>query len=56
MRRKILIALVIVVAVPLLVTTVALLYLNFADLGGWRGTVEDLVTERGEGQVRVMYL
>jgi uncharacterized protein involved in outer membrane biogenesis len=53
MRRKILIGLTIVVGVPLLVTMVAVLYLNFADLSGWRGTVEDLATDALGRELRI---
>jgi len=41
-RRKLVM---IAVAVPLLLVTMALLYLNFADLSGWRDTVATLVSD-----------
>ena len=41
-RRKLLILL---AAVPVLFVTVALLYLSFADLSGWRDTVATLVSD-----------
>jgi len=41
-KRKLLI---LIVAVPVLLVSVALLYLNFADLSGWRDTVATLVSD-----------
>ncbi|MCP4898603.1 MAG: AsmA family protein, partial [bacterium] len=53
MRRKILIGIAIVAAIPLLAAAIALLYLNFADLGGWRSTVEELVTDALGRELRI---
>jgi len=43
-KRKLLIAS-LVVGLPLLILTIALLYLNFADLSGWRDTVAGIISD-----------
>ena len=53
MRRKILIALAIGVGTLLGVVLLALLYLNFADLGTYRSTVENLLTDVLGREVRI---
>ena len=49
-RKKLLI---LVAAIPLLLLTVVLLYLNFADLSGWRDTVSGILSESMGRELRI---
>jgi uncharacterized protein involved in outer membrane biogenesis len=49
-KRKLLI---LVAALPVLLVTIALLYLNFADLGGWRDTVARLASDAIGRELRI---
>jgi uncharacterized protein involved in outer membrane biogenesis len=49
-RRKVL---VVAVSVPILLIVIVLLYLNFADLSGWKGTVERLASDAIGRELRI---
>ena len=52
-RRKILTIAAVVVGMPILLLLLVLLYLNFADLSGWRDTVANLASDAIGRELRI---